>query len=127
MTDANVTNIPQTYDALMQALSALSEAQRFETLLCVWLVTPEDSAIRTVAASYHPLDLEMSLEALAKSAKFTAAWDKVLVIGGRAVAGQPPGQAEADVMIAEVLERLAGGGFSNLQDAVFERGGNRIN
>ena len=95
--------------------------------MCVWLVTPEDSAIRTVAASYHPLDLELSLEALAKSAKFTAGWDQVLVIGGRAVAGVPPGQAEADAIIAEVLERLAGGRFSNLRDAVFERGGNRIN
>lgn len=79
--------------------------------MCVWLVTPEHDAIQTVAASFHPLDLELSLETLAKSAKFAADWDKVLVIGGRAAGGVPLGQAEADAMIAEVLERLAGGGF----------------
>jgi hypothetical protein len=127
MADTDNSRIPQSYDALMQALGQLSEEQRFETLLCVWLETPADGVIQTVAASYHPLEVGLTLEALAKSAKFTANWDKVLVIGGRTVNGMPLGQAEADAMIAEVWERLTGGGFSNLQDAVFERNGTRIN
>ncbi|GEM_PF-2563933 len=127
MTETINPDIPQTFDALMQAVSNLPEEHRFETLICVWFNSPADGEIGTVAASYHPIEPKCILDELAATAGFDGDWNRVLIIGGRSVNGVPPGQAQVDNMIGQVLQRLAGGGFTSEQDAIFDRAGDRIN
>ena len=127
MADTASPDIPQTFESLMTALGHIPDAQKFETLICVWFNSPADGDVKTIAASYHSLDPAITLGKLAGKAGFSEDWGMVLIIGGRSVYGKPLSQVQVDDMISQVMQRLAQGGFSNHQDALFDRDGERIN
>jgi hypothetical protein len=73
-----MTHNPHSYRELMKYVDEFPEAQRPNTMFCIW-INNSANVLRTVGCSYHDFDPNLKLDDLTQKSGMKKNWNSVLI------------------------------------------------